>query len=238
MVRLFEVRPDDKSSNSYTIDASHKWGLPGLSCSVCGQTWSTTGVAYPLVDLSALSSEKRYRNVSPVTLDELNKLRNALLPLMPNDSVSPPGTDFGPLTGKARGTFGDFVWPNPWTLLIRSEALDLLNSAGVSTPSPARPSITFRGKDSPDLLEFQLEPYAQVSSGTLLPDALSPCRSCGHNDLCMPEHLVIERSSIPQNLDIFRARDFTTLILATERFMEAVQNLKLTDILFHEVDVK
>jgi len=53
----------------------------------------------------------------------------------------------------------------------------------------------------------------------------------------MPEDIVIEGSSIPHDLDVFHARDFATLILATEKFVEKVLAFSLTDILTKEVKV-
>ncbi len=48
---------------------------------------------------------------------------------------------------------------------------------------------------------------------------------------------MIEGSSIPHDLDVFHARDFATLILATEKFVEKVLAFSLTDILTKEVKV-
>jgi hypothetical protein len=39
-------------------------------------------------------------------------------------------------------------------------------------------------------------------------------------------------------VDLFRARDHPTYILATERFKEAVEKFNITDILFEEVEVQ
>lgn len=235
-MRLFEVLPDVRWRRG-EIDATHKWGLPGLTCATCGATWSAVGLAYPSVDLSALPSEKRYRDRWPVTLGELDELRHPIIPLMPDGSIPPPGTHFGPLVGKTKGTFGDFAWLNPWTLLIRSEALERLCYADMHMPIGVRPALTYSEKDPPDLLELQIEPKAKTALGSLPPNAVPQCRSCGRQALTLPEYIVIEQSSIPQNLDLFRGQDFTTLIFATERFAEAVQNLKLTGMVFREVDV-
>jgi Protein of unknown function (Gmx_para_CXXCG) len=48
---------------------------------------------------------------------------------------------------------------------------------------------------------------------------------------------VIAKSSIPDDLHLFRARNFTTLVLATDRFVKAVQDLELVGLRFEEASV-
>lgn len=64
------------------------------------------------------------------------------------------------------------------------------------------------------------------------------CLSCGRNPNSMPEHIVIMASSIPNDLDLFRSEDFPTLILATQKFVDAVQTLELGGISFNQVAVE
>ncbi|MGH9904056.1 MAG: SitI6 family double-CXXCG motif immunity protein, partial [Pyrinomonadaceae bacterium] len=210
----------------------------GVSCQRCGSTWSNVGLAYPAIDLSVLPNEKRYQSAKPVSLEDFDELQRAILSLMPDNSLPPPGTRFGPLVGVARGIFGDFAWLNLWTMLVRSQALERLHVAGVRTPIGVAPMLAFKNRQSPDLLELQIEPHAKLASSSFSVLLLATCPSCGRDPNSLPEHLVIEASSVPKHVDLFRARDFTTLILATEEFAEAVQNLKLTGVIFQEVAVE
>lgn len=238
MLRVFEVLPDYATAGSGIVDAVNKWGLPGVTCPRCGSTWGNVGLAYPAVDLSKLSNEKVYRKARAVSLEEFVELRRPILSLMPDGSVPLPGTRFGPLIGEAKGLFGDFAWLNLWTLLIQSQALQRLRLAGVRTPVGVPPILTFRDKNPPNLLELQLEPHGKMAPASFPINPLPSCPSCGRDPNSMPKHIVIEAPSIPKNLDLFRARDFTTLILATEGFVGAVQNLKLTGVVFQEVAVE
>jgi len=238
MARLFTVCPDDANWRGGEIDAANKWGLPGVICPRCGATWSNVGLSYPAVDLSILPNEETYRKARPVRLEVFIELQRPILPLMPDGSIPPPGTRFGPLIGEAKGVFDDFAWLNLWTLLIESQALERLHLAGVCTPIGIRPNLTFRGRTSSNLLELQLEPHGKIAPSAFTVNVLPSCPSCGRNPNSLPERLVIEAPSIPKNQDLFRARDFSALILATERFAVAVQNLKLAGVVFHEVAVE
>lgn len=236
-MRLFHVQPDDAHGGKhqqYEINASHTWGLPGIRCSVCGVTWATTGVAYPAVDLAILPSPDQYGGLEPVTVEEFQELRAPIIRLLGASVALPPGTDLGPLVGKAWGKFGDFAWVNPWTMLIRHEVWSKLNSMGLRLPQVVTPKLEFRSKFPPEFLEFQVEPLASLSASSFSSLEPSPCPVCGH-DARKPEQIVAERVSIPSYVDLFRLRDFPTVILATEEFTEAVQDLNMTGISTVEV---
>lgn len=238
MAHLFEVLPDDDVwGNQYYINASNKWGLPGVTCPLCRQTWASVGLAYPSVDLTRLPNEKRYREFKPVALEELEDLKTVIEPLAPKGAILRPGTDFGPLVGTARGKFADFAWVNSWTLLIQREALNKLLAARVKMPKAAPTLLTYRSKDAPELLELEIEPYTKISQSSFKSGIPPSCPSCGRDELIKPKRFTIDRSSVPQNLDMFKGRDFTTLILATEQLADAVKTLHLNNILFREVKV-
>ncbi len=236
MPHLFRVLPDYAASNG-EVDGVNKWGLPGVTCPRCGSTWGNVGLTYPAVDLSKLNNEKVFRKAQAVSLEQFVELRGSILPLMPGGWVLLPGTRFGPLIGKARGVFTDFVWVDLWTLLIQSSALDRLRVAGVRTPLGVPPILTFSGGNPPNLLELQIEPHGKMAPAALTNNAPS-CLSCGRNPNGVPEHIVMMASSIPQDQDLFRSRDFTTVILATQKFVETVKTLELGGIIFHPVEVE
>ncbi len=238
-MRLFCVRPDDANWGKqfeYEINASHMWGLPGVRCSVCGRTWSTTGIAYPALDLSILPSVGRYCEPSPVTVEEFKELRASILRLLSVDFALPPGTEFGPLVGKARGKFGDFAWLNPWTMLVRHKALLRLMSKHARLPKVVASRLNFQSESPVELLEFQIESFASPSTKSFLAGESSSCLVCGY-DARKVKRVIVNRASIPSRVDLFRLRDFPTTILATERFAKIVQELNMTDILMSEVDV-
>lgn len=234
-MRLFHLQPEDKQFE-YEIDASHMWGLPGVQCSACGRTWSTTGIAYPALDLSKLPSVGRYCNPSPVAVEELLELRASILPLSPAEFVLPPGAEFGPLVGRARGRFGDFAWVNPWTMLIRREALLRLTSEHIRLPRFVAPHLNFGSEPPVDLLELQIEPHASLSVKSFVSGESSSCSVCAY-DARKVQRVIVSRASIPSRAELFRLRDFPTLILATEYFVKIVRKWNMTGILMSEVDI-
>ncbi len=238
MNRLFEVIPDDDEwGGRYYINASHKWGLPGISCRVCGQTWTSVGLAYPSVDLSQLTDEKLFRVPRPVSVEHMERLKRLVSDSVPQGAILEPGTGFGHLIGSVQGRVGDFAWLNPWTLLIQREALNKLLAAGVKMPKAVPTLLTYRSKNAPELLELEIELYTKISQSSFKSGIPPSCPSCGRDELIKPKRFTIDRSSVPQNLDMFKGKDFTTLILATEQLADAVKALHLSNILFREVKV-
>lgn len=236
-MRLFHIQPDDANwCGQYEISASHLWGLPGVRCSVCGRTWSTTGMAYPTFDLSTLPSVARYCELSPVTVEDFRELRDPLLRLLPADSVLPPGTEFGSLVGKAQGEFGDFAWVNPWTMLVRHEASVRLTSENVRLPEAVVPRLEFPSQPPVKLLEFQIEPLATLSPASFLSTERSSCSFCGY-DARKVDRIIVSEASMLSDVDLFRLRGFPTVILATERFAKVVQEASMTGILMSEASI-
>ena len=43
MLHLFKVRSDYASAENGILDGMNKWGLPGVTCPRCGETWGTVG---------------------------------------------------------------------------------------------------------------------------------------------------------------------------------------------------
>ena len=61
-INIFAALPSERDTHvASLIEATHEWGLPGVICPVCGNTWSNDGLAHPLISLSDLPLERDYR---------------------------------------------------------------------------------------------------------------------------------------------------------------------------------
>jgi len=220
------------------FDAANKWGLPGVECTDCGATWSASGAQYPGVDLSPLQDLTKFKDPWPVSVSELARLQELVRPLVPPNSELPPGTLFGPLVGWAKGKFAPFVWQSDSLLMVRRDALEQLHAAGVRGLFGCRTELRFRQKDPPELLEFQIEPRGRLHPDCLPPDLPPPCATCGRLGFRLPEQPILHGASLPTDLDLFRVGNFATVIIGTERFMDAVRRLELEGITFRELPVR
>jgi uncharacterized double-CXXCG motif protein len=232
-MELFEVLRDDPNLGTGRLDAAHKWALPGVICPHCKATWGSAGLEYPAVDLSSLPGEKAYREPGAVPLNEFARLRSDVARLMEPDARLLPGTQFGPLVGKGTGRFpADFAWLTLWTLLITKEGFAWLTDR-IPNLNGVSPQLKF-ADEQPMLLELYLEPLGEL---VLVPadDDEDPCDVCGRNPTPLPDEIVVVKSSIPTNRHIFRARNFNTVLLATDRFVKAVQDLGLVGLVFNPV---
>lgn len=226
-----------RSSGSYS--AVNKWGLPGVHCPVCDAIWSTGTERYPSVDLSHLGDQGKYSARLEEDYAEFERLREQVRPLVPPGAVLEPGTKFGPLVGTATGEFGPLVMGYCWALLMKREALEHLQAEGVQGLKGCRTELRFRRRNPPELLELELVPRGRVHPDCLPADRPAPCTKCGRTGWRLPEQPILEAASLPQDLDLFRLRDFTQMIIGSERFVDSARRLGYEqDILFRELPLR
>jgi uncharacterized double-CXXCG motif protein len=227
-MRLFKMaRHDDPRFRGFA-DASHRWGLPGVTCSTCGNTWSCGGQHYPTVNLHTFPNASRYADLSPVSPEELRTLADAVQPLLKRDDiVLLPGADFGPVHGEAKGKLPSVIYPNITNPCIDADSMKRLTKAGVRGLRGARAELS---NARPDYVELELPPL--VGAVGVHP---TPCARCGYSDICVPSQITLERPTIPANEDIFRGSELSTCVFVTERFVEAANQIPLTGVRFVEV---
>ena len=240
MTRFFWLREDEAAVARYggSINAWHKWGLPGARCHTCGVTWSSSGHEYPCVDLSRLPERGEFEKPRPESFSEFARLRELVRPFAPPDAELPPGTGFGPLEGTASGKFGPIAWVGGLLLLVRREVLESLMAEGVRGLLGCRTELRFRRKDAPELLDLQIEPRGRLHPDCIPPDVPSPCTTCGRRGFQRPDEPILDAASLPTDLDLFRVGNVATMVIGTERFMEAVRHLDLDGITFRELSTR
>ncbi len=96
-----------------------------------------------------------------------------------------------------------------------------------------RASLRFRQRASPDLLELELHPVGRAHADCLPADRQPRCPRCGRFGLTLPKPLLLDAATLPSHLDVFRLEDFSTVIVCTERFVDACQRLGFDGVTFH-----
>jgi len=232
-MRYFIIEEDKSLGYTGFVNAGHKWGLPGVdTCPACKATWATTSKAYPSVDLTPVTPLADFAEPRAEPLEEYERLRELVRPLLPPGAVVTPGSSFGPLVGNAQGCFGQFVSNYSDVLLVRREALEKLQAEGLRGLKGCRMEVRFRQRHSPELLELELLPVGRLHPKCLPPDLAPPCPRCGRLGLSLPKEPVLDAATLPPHLDVFRLLDISTLVICTERFAEACQRLGLDGIVF------
>jgi uncharacterized double-CXXCG motif protein len=238
-VRLFRVHRDYSESAdrfSYDIVAAHTWTLPGVQdCPKCFETWASS-VAYPEIDLSSLPGEESYRTRRPQTLYIVHRMREALRPFVAVGTSLPPGTEFGPLVGHGKGTFGDFGWPQwPGVMLVRPDAAARLEAAGIRGLRTLPARISYRGGEDPKFREVAFTYEGSIADDALSPGGSPACVACGHRNLPSGKRTQLDPASVSGDVDIFRGIDLPSCIYATESLVDVARSLELTDIAFEEI---
>ncbi|MCP3136482.1 SitI6 family double-CXXCG motif immunity protein [Pyxidicoccus xibeiensis] len=234
-MRLFHLGWVYPPRFSWTLRASSKWCLPGIHCLTCDAVWSSTGEGYPSVDLSSLPDSKKLRPRVEEDFAEFNRLRELVRPLVPEGVPLRTGATLGPLVGTGRGHFPELLFPAPAQLAIRREALEQLQAEGVRGLMGCPTELRLRGKDAPELLELQIEPRGLLHPACLPRGLPAPCVTCGRQSFTLPKEPILEAASLPDDRDLFRLANFTTVIVATERFVETAWRLRFEEVEFREL---
>ncbi|WP_043709173.1 double-CXXCG motif protein [Corallococcus macrosporus] len=241
-MRFYRVEGD--AASRFTGDlsrAAHKWGLPGVEpCAACGVGGGWAGLQYPCVDLSGFSKAelKPYSDPWPVPFEVFARLRERIRTLAPEGAVLEPGTRLGPLTGTAAGAFGPITLQD-WTLVARDDALAALHGAGLQGLTGCRLDVTFRDKSPPVLRELQLALHGRIHPDCFTQPRASNCAKCGSEaSERLPDTYWLAQETLPTQVDLFRLRDYPTLIIATERTVDAADRLKLEGVTFQPVDAR
>jgi uncharacterized double-CXXCG motif protein len=158
--------------------------------------------------------------------------------LAPPNATLPPGTDFGPMVGTARGDLGPLTWQGSSLLLLRRDTLERLQAEGLRGLLGARTELRWRQKNPPEMLELQLEPLGRLHPDCIPPDEPPPCPTCGRFGLTRPDEPILDAASLPTDRDLFRVGNFATMLIGTERVMDAVRRLELDGITFRELPAR
>jgi uncharacterized double-CXXCG motif protein len=232
-MRYFRIKADKSLGYTGFVNAGHKWGLPGIdTCPACKATWADISKSYPSVDLTPVAALANFEKPGAEPIEEYERLRELVRPLLPAGAVVEPGSSFGPLVGNAQGRFGQFVSNYSDVLLVRREALERLQAEGLRGLKGCRTQVRFRQRNAPELLELEVLPVGRLHPKCLPPHREPPCTRCGREGLSMPREPLLDASTLPSGLDLFRLEDISTVIVCTERFVEACQRLGLDGITF------
>jgi uncharacterized double-CXXCG motif protein len=189
------------------------------------------------VDLTPVLALADFETARAEPIEEYERLCELIKPLLPRGAKLEPGTHLGPFVGRAQGSFGQLVMPLPWVLLVKLEALEKLQAQGLRGLKGVRTQLRFRQRNSPELLELELLPVGRLHPDCLPPGREPPCPRCGREDLTLPDDMLLDAATLPRDVDVFRLEDFSTVMVCTERFVEACLHLGLGGVIFRPLSM-
>lgn len=236
-MRLFKIGEDLSRTKAGYIDAVRKWELPGVICPVCKCTWGMGSLQYPSVNLTGIPDARRYVEPWPVELEVFLKMRDEVWKSFPSLPDLTPGTSLGPSVGKPVGKLHGFVWGVLFATLLEASSLEKLKKTGLLLPASVKAELKFKGNKQ-EVFEFDLPLRGKLANPVYDGIQLDYCSACGRDSSTLPDEILIDAGSIPNDYDIFRVGNVTTIILVTERFVEAVTRLDIKGAVFEEVKTK
>ncbi|KFA93351.1 double-CXXCG motif protein [Archangium violaceum] len=237
-MNYFRIREDRSTGYTGSVDAVHRWGLPGVRCPVCQDAWSGGADAYPSVDLTPIISLADFETPRAEPIEEYERLCELVRPLLPPGARLEPGAGFGPFEGKAQGRFGPLFTDFSAILLVQREALNKLQAEGLRGLKGCPTALRFRQRNSPELLELELLPVGRIHLDCLPPNPQPPCPRCGHLKHPLPKPPILDASTLPEHLDLFRLEDYSNVNICTGRFVDACQRLGLDGVVFLPLEAR
>jgi uncharacterized double-CXXCG motif protein len=237
---VYEIKCDRnrwRKHMRYSIYMGHRWKLPGLECPVCKESWGGAGLDYPSIMLSGIEEEEAYMGSWPVPLERHRKLTERVKHLLPKGCHASPGTGFGPLSNIVKGRFRpdtDFAWVGSWTLLVSDDAHAKLVDCGIRMPKGVRPEFKKAPKSCPPLRELELLPLVELDESSFK-GRRKPCSGCGADFGSLKSKIRPAKRSFPRGVDICRGKNAGTVILCSERFAKAIEDLGLNSIAAEEL---
>ena len=235
------VRPDTEGwerQHRFDIDAAHFFKMPGVHCSICGNTWAMTGIQYPSVCPKELMPfREEYPSPKPVSVLEFGELACRLAPLVGPERPLQPGTALGPLAGKFVGEQSDFAWVNQWTPLIRRSLLEALRRREVSVEG-ADAELKQHGGKSEAMFEIEARPSATFHRACLPTPLPEPCSGCGRNPVKLPDRIVVEHESLDRRRLLQRIWRFPTCLIVSGRNADLLTQLPFSNLLLSPIEVR
>jgi uncharacterized double-CXXCG motif protein len=239
MTRFYWLRHPEKSRYTGSFNARPKWLLPGVRCPNCGVVRTGGLACYPSADLSSLPDEKAFRTPRFETIEEFERIREQVRPLVSPGAELLPGTYLGPMVGTATGNFSELFFSFVEMPVVQREALEQLQAEGVrGLRGVPTTGLRFRTKKNPpELLELEIFPHGRLHPDCT-PPRPPPCPLCKRDAFPRPEEPILEAASLPTHTDLFRVGDFDSMIIGTERFVDAVHRLDLDELDPQELPVR
>lgn len=219
------------------IEGEHEWHLPSVKCNVCGAVWGDLKLCYPWIDPSRFKNRNQFRGIRVVPVSEFAETVDTVRRLLPLELPLAPYTLLGVFKGKhSYGTLEDFYFYYGQQFLSR-KAFDLLESHNGFTNGTT--PIVLKGKKGVmlDYMELHILPRATLAVPKVQKQGQKYCSVCGFDQRSLPEPLVLHRSSIPTNEDLFSLKDDYGVRIGSERFVKAVKSLGLTGLEFQPVEI-
>ena len=227
----YEVREEVASAGRLKREVRRAWSLPGVICDACSATWATTGLEFPSVDLSMLLECEELVEPRVVPFSEYEQLAGSVSRHLDNRKRYRPGSGFGRLSGTVFGELTDFLILNVVNLVVSLSAGNILDQD--LRENRLVDTNLFLAEGSDRYLEIELEPLGEMIDRI---ERTKQCSKCERIDITLPEKIVVDRRSIPESSHLFRLRNFPSVMVASDQFVEKVIACDLTGLTFENLE--
>jgi hypothetical protein len=228
------------------VDGALSYWMPGLNCSRCGEV-DDAFAHYPDIDARKLDKRTRSQLVKVLRFGKRKYLRAPEYRRLAADVGHQsgkmtniiPGAGLGPFRGKVLRKFvNEFEWAGSAQLLIRASFYERMKRAKLGVVAAEIELTGFHKGDEP-YLAVAVPPVRVLAEEFFVSNELLRCDECGTilpggRELLGTE-LMLARSQLKNVSAFFTPWELPGRILASEKFVEQLLNLRATGLEFKEV---
>lgn len=238
-MRYFKIAAEHPTPNTGPlawVDGRHRWMLPNrIGCPDC-TVYGALGPAYPSIDLSDWPEAATLTEPTRASWRQFCELSERLAPVVGPRVLLLPGAEFGPFQGTVDGGPADFVLGPIHFLFATPAATARLAESGVRLPSLVPALVRGNSRAPKEFVEFDVPSDGRLAAEGFTLRAPAPCATCGRWDRVL-DRVLLEEGSVERDTDLLRPLNHATIVLASERFVTAVDQAELTGLAFEPVDI-
>ncbi|HEY3856549.1 MAG TPA: double-CXXCG motif protein [Verrucomicrobiae bacterium] len=222
------------------VDGRLQFALPLVLCEYCDRRSGAWSAKFPALRVPRRVQHLVHRDQEPVFLEKFREIRDKVERAMGTDIGLPPLSQLGQFSGKLLwGECEDIEWAGVDLPLISKKALKALSNRGIQLTTGVI-DLVKRKKKITTHVAIQCDIVPMLAPATIKGLGYKHCKECGNYYAPSTAPRMRDypcqfvRACWPEGEDLVRLGEWPTVILASERFVEAVNDLKLTGYSFVE----
>ena len=193
------------------------------------------GLHYPSVDLKQMTLDSPIEKYLPdrveVEWEEYLELARPIQEFLGVNTLIWPNTKLGPSMGRIKKAPDAINSSYACDMYLREDAFMALDKCGINL-KVAKSRVRPHKKHILTLYDVEIPAVASLNRAK----KESRCRYCGLSE--MSEDIVVDKSSVPRDVDVFKLREDPFRIVLSERFVDFVEKLGLTGMPVNPVKVE
>ncbi len=258
--------PEYKSDYDYEFingELVHPFGLPGVNCDGCGETWGGSRIL-PIECPEELKKHKNIIDRWPISIDEFNNLTQKISSILKVDNAFKPGDSFQPsFLDVASKPKYDFLWSSIGSVIVSERVKKTIEEyvkgtvdfvkvikRNIGNREPKLPAPIPKSGEPEDIIEevelikntCEIQDYFEMiikyeSKEPLFTKISGTCTKCNREDIDEESRLLLMTDELWNGQKIFKMAT-TLYIVITDELKNKLEKIKASNVKFINITKK